>query len=47
MIFQARKDAMSPVMREKEVWEVRWDNTYPTTTYDEAMGKYVQSTGHF
>ena len=34
------KEPRSPLMRETEVWEVRWDNTYPTTRWDAAMHKY-------
>ena len=36
----AQKDPASPMMTEKEIWEVRWDNTYPTTRWDETMGKF-------
>ena len=36
----AEKEPKSPLMAEKEIWEVRWDNTYPTTRWDEAMGRF-------
>jgi hypothetical protein len=36
----AQKEPSSPLMAEKEIWEVRWDNTYPTTRWDEHMGKF-------
>ena len=28
------------LMNETEIWEVRYDNTYPTTIWDEAMGRF-------
>jgi hypothetical protein len=36
----AAKEPRSPLMQEKEVWEVRWDNTYPTTRWDAGMRKF-------
>ena len=36
----AEKEPRSPLMEEREIWEVRWDNTYPTTRWDAAMGKF-------
>ena len=32
----ATKENANPLMHEGEVWEVRWDNTYATTTWDAA-----------
>eukprot|EP01051_Picozoa_sp_SAG22_P004304 SAG22_NODE_227_length_14641_cov_11.007908_8_plen_308_part_00 len=34
----AQKEPSSPLMSEQEIWEVRWDNTYPTTRWDEQAG---------
>ena len=36
----AAKHPSNPLMREDKVWEVRWDNTYPTTRWDEAKQKF-------
>eukprot|EP00729_Bicosta_minor_P001424 gene1424-15846_t len=30
----ATKESKAPLMDESEIWEVRWDNTYATTTWD-------------
>ena len=36
----AAKEPSNPLMTEREIWEVRWDNTYPTTRWDEGMQKF-------
>jgi hypothetical protein len=36
----AQKEPSNPLMEERQIWEVRWDNTYATTRWDEDMKKF-------
>ena len=40
VVVPATKEASNPLMQEEKIWEVRWDNTYPTTTWDKERERY-------
>ena len=35
------KDSRNPLMVEDRIWEVRWDNTYPTVHYDKTTKRWL------
>ena len=40
VIGPVTKDPANPLLVEDKLWDVRWDNTYITSMYDEATGRF-------
>ena len=47
VINQPIKEPSSPLLVEDKLWDVRWDNTYPTARYDPETKKYRIWTNAF